>query len=132
MKKAYIDSNIIIRLIVKDSPKQLLTSHKIIETIEKGTLEGIVSILVVGKIVWILQNYYDMQRSLFIPLLIEFLSLENVKIPEIKKSLLITILQHMEEQNIDFTDLYLLYTAGKTPIMSFDKDFAKIKPLFNP
>lgn len=126
MKKAFIDSNIIIRLFAKDHEQQFFHAQKIIRDIEQDAVQGLISILVVNEILWILENFYDLKRATFVPWLLQLISLRNIKIIEIKKDLLITILKHMEKQKIDFTDLYLFYTAGKTPIMSFDKDFQKI------
>lgn len=127
MKKVFIDTNILLRHLLQDVPAQSAKATKIIEDLEQDKYKGYISILVVNEALWILQGYYHMKRTDYIPQIRDILSLGSVKIPEMKKDHLFTILQHMEQQNIDFTDLYLFYTAGKTPIISFDKDFEKLK-----
>lgn len=127
MNKVFIDSNIIIRLIVKDSKEQLIKAQKIIQDIEDDNLQGILSILVVNEIIWILEHYYNLKREQFIPSLLKLLSIRKIKIFEVKKDTIINVLHEMKKKKIDFTDLYLLENANSHGIVSFDKDFEKAK-----
>ena len=72
-----------------------------------------------------MKKYYEIDRSKYIPKLIQLLLLKNVKVIEIEKKMLLTILQALQKTNADFTDLYLLYTQSAKNILSFDKDFKK-------
>lgn len=121
-----IDSNIIIRALVKDVESQLQKSTKLIEQIENGKKRGFISILVVNEIIWILENYYKLKRELYLPQLIKILALNNVKIIEIRKQVLVKILEDMLVYNFDFTDIYLFSIAKDKEIISFDKDFLKL------
>lgn len=126
MKKSFIDSNIIIRLIVKDPAAQHLKAKEIIKEIEEEKLQGVLSILVVNEIIWILEHYYDLKREEYIPTLIKLFALKNIKIQETKKDTLINVIQKMQKKKIDFTDLYLAEVAGSKKIISFDKDIEKL------
>ena len=126
MNRAFIDSNIIIRLVIKDSPAQLIKSKEIIERIEGSKTQGILSILVVNEIVWILEHFYDLERNEFIPPLLSLLALKNIKILEVKKDVLINVLQKMQKSKIDLTDIYLAEVAAGSKIFSFDRDFKKL------
>lgn len=122
MKELVLDTNIFIRYFIEDIPSQYKESRKIFEDIENGKVKGLVSILVVNEIIWILENYYEIKRSVYIPKLLQIFALNNLKIIEISKDVLILILKSMETSRLDFTDLYLLHTNKKEKIVSFDKD----------
>lgn len=94
--------------------------------IEEEKCVGYISILVVDEIIWVMEQYYGFKRSEYIPKLCQIFALNNVKIIETKKDIILGIFQKMEKTNIDFTDYYLATLANQTPILSFDKDFEKI------
>lgn len=127
MTKLYIDSNIFIRFLTQDIKELYLRSSKLINELEEKKVTGIVSILVINEVLWILENYYKLKREIFISELIKILSIKSIKILEIRKITLLNILNSMTSTNIDFTDIYLKEIAGKEKIISFDKDFKKIK-----
>lgn len=126
MKQIYIDSNVIIRLYIKNVEKQVLQAQKLIKSIEEKKQYGLLSVLVINEIIWILENYYDLERKEFMPWILKLLALKNIKIVEVKKELIIKILEKMQTQKFDFTDIYLAHIAGPKNIFSFDRDFEKI------
>lgn len=126
MKELILDTNVFIRFLIKDVPSQFEKAQKIFEKIEKQEAKGLVSILVVNEIVWILENFYDLKKEIYLPQLLKLLALKNIKVIEVKKNLLIRILQQMQKQKFDFTDIYLSQIAGDKKIFTFDKDFKKL------
>lgn len=127
MKKYFVlDTNIFLRFLIKDNKPQFEKAKAIFTGIEKGEISGRVSILVVNEIIWVLENFYGLKRAIYIPQLLSLFALKNIKVIEVKKSLIVRILQKMMEVRYDFTDLYLSEMAPKENILSFDKDFAKI------
>lgn len=128
-KVIYIDTNIFIRFLVKDVPFQLKESKDIFNQIKEEKLNGFISILVINESIWILENYYKLKREDYLPDFLKLLSLPKIAIEEIEKNLLITILSYYKRTRLDFTDVYLFYTADNRKIVSFDKDFEKLKRL---
>lgn len=126
MKNFILDTNIFARLIIKDVPSQSEISQQLFREIEKDKIKGWVSILVIDELIWVLENYYHIERSLYLPQILNLLALKNIVIIEVKKTVIIKILTKMETTNLDFTDLYLVETAGAKKIVSFDKDLQKI------
>lgn len=126
MKELIIDTNVFIRFLIKDLPDQFKKAQEVFERIEKGEIKGLVSVLVINETVWVLENYYELKRKIYIPQLLKLLLIRQIKIIEIKKDLIIRILQKMEKQKFDFTDFYLAQIAKDKKIFSFDKDFQKI------
>ncbi|MBI3955544.1 PIN domain-containing protein [Candidatus Gottesmanbacteria bacterium] len=127
MKKFHIDTNIIIRLLIKDVTTQFEEAKSFFEKIEKGKIKGVISVLVINETIWVLENYYELKRLIYIPQLLQLLALKNIVIKEIKKKVAVELLEEMMKTNIDFTDLYLVKTKEEGEIMSFDKDLKKLK-----
>ena len=127
MKSVFIDSNNIIRLVVKDLEPQFLKAKKLMREVEQEKKQGVVSILVINEIIWILEHYYLLKRSDYIPILQALLSLKNLKIYETKKDDIFEILTKMEQKSIDFTDFYLILIAKGYEIASFDKDISRLR-----
>lgn len=126
MKEVLLDSNIFIRFFMQDVPSHFEKAKKIFEDVEGGKAEGFVSLLVINEVIWILENFYELKRDIYIPKFLELLSLGNVKIMEVRKEVILAILQEMPKHTFDFTDVYLFQVKGKRTIVSFDKDFEKL------
>ena len=127
MTELYLDTNVLLRYLLGDIPDQFQEARKIIESTEKGEKLVFVSILVVNELIWILEKYYHLKRNVYIPKLLKLFLIDRIKIMEVKKDILTKILEKMQKHKIDFTDLYLAHTASKQQIVSFDKDFKKIR-----
>lgn len=127
MKKEYVlDTNIFIRFLIKDNKPQFEKAKKIFTGIEEEKICGRVSILVLNETIWVLEHYYELKRSIYIPQLLSLFALRNIKIIEVKKSLIVRTLQKMIKVKYDFTDLYLSAISLKEKIFSFDRDLSKI------
>lgn len=126
MKALLLDSNVFIRLLTQDVKDQYETAKEIFKSIEEKKIIANVSILVVNEVIWILENYYKMKRVDYIPQLRNLLSLNNVRIIEAKKEVILSCLGKMEDTNFDFTDVYLFHATEKGDLFSFDRDFEKL------
>lgn len=127
MKEIVLDTNVLLRYLLGDIPAQFLEAKQLMEEIENGTKAGLVSILVINELIWILEKYYGLKRSVYIPKLLKIFILDHIKIIEIKKDVLMKIVESMQKQKIDFTDMYLIHTNSPEKIFSFDQDFKKIR-----
>ncbi|MBI2327096.1 PIN domain-containing protein [Candidatus Curtissbacteria bacterium] len=126
MDQKIIDTNIFLRHLLQDIPDQSKIATSIISDIEDGKMIGLVSILVVNELIWILEKYYALKRGVYIPKLVKMLHLDHLRVMEVKKDLIETVLEKMRNKKIDFTDVYLKEVGKENQILSFDKDFAKI------
>lgn len=126
MKDVILDTNIFIRYFAKDIRSQYEQAKKIFQDIEKENINARVSILVINEIVWIMKKYYEIDPKIYIPKLVQVVLLNNIEIIEADKKTLLLILQSILKTNLDFTDLYLYFIAGKNNVISFDKDFKKM------
>lgn len=126
MNDLFLDSNIFLRHFLQDIPSQSPKATAIISEIEKGEKVGHVSILVVNEVLWILKRFYHVQRKDYISQIVKILHINNMKVVEIKKEILLKILEKMKKREIDFIDVYLSEIAGSKTIVSFDKNFQKM------
>lgn len=122
-KHCLIDTNFILRFLLNDVPSQFKAAEKVFKQIEDKKTIGFISILVINELIWIFQHFYKKKRQEFIPQILKLLSLKNIKVLEIKKAELISLLQASLEKNLDYTDLYLLWLSKKSgqSIQSFDR-----------
>jgi len=128
-KEVILDSNIFIRFFIKDIKDQFEKATDIFNQIEEDKIKGFISILVVNEVIWILENFYELKKAIYLPQLIKILSLRNIKVMEVKKKILLSILERMRLTSYDFTDIYLFAIKEYKEILSFDRDFVKILPI---
>lgn len=126
MDKKIIDTNIFLRHFLQDIEDQSRVATSFIGEIENEKVTGLVSILVINELIWILEKYYQVKRNVYIPKIVKLFYLDSLKILEVKKDLIIKVLERMQKQKFDFTDIYLSQIAKKEQIFSFDQDFEKL------
>lgn len=123
-----IDTNIFVRYFTQDIPSLYKKARALFEKVEKGKQEIFVSILVINELIWILKKFYNLDRDIYLPQLLQVLSLNNVTIMETDKEIMLDALgTALEKPKIDFTDIYLFTIAKGREIFSFDKDFKKLQ-----
>lgn len=129
MEKVVIDSNIILRLLIEDHLDHLIISRNIFKKIREKKLFAYLSIAVVNEVLWISKTYYNIPRDIFIPQFLKLVELQNMIVIEVEKYKLLHVLSIMCNTKFDFTDIYLSVIADNKEILSFDKDFEKLKIL---
>lgn len=127
MEEKVIDTNVFLRHLLQDIPEQSQLATEFIRDMESGKSTGLVSILVINELIWILEKYYHIKRSAYIPKLVQLLLIDQLKVIEVKKEMIVGVLQAMRRKKVDFTDVYLSQIAKKGQILSFDKDIAKLQ-----
>jgi len=123
MDEFFIDSNIIIRFIVKDDPTMYQVSKKFFTQIRDKEKKGLVSILVFQEVVWVLSHYYKLKRKEVVDSLQELILLENIYIFDAKKEQILDLLKYYGQSNLDLVDIYLHLEAKKAngQLLSFDE-----------
>jgi len=127
MREITIDSNVFLRFLLRDIEDQFQQSKEVIESIQRGETVGNISILVINELIWILETYYGLKRTIYVPKILKLLLLEHMKVIEIRKEDLKKVLEKFQKQKFDFTDIYLSSMVDPNTVISFDKDFQKIR-----
>lgn len=123
MTSLILDTNTIIRFLIKDIPSQFEIASKIFDKIESKKCRGIISILVINETIWALEKYYERPINETIDIILKILSLKNITTLEIDKKEVTQVLATVIKLKIDFTDAYLLWVSSKEnyEISTFDK-----------
>lgn len=126
-ERVYADTNIFIRFLTNNPPKQAERVRNVFERLEAKRLELFVSDIVVVEIAYVLESVYEQARTEVSKKLIAIAELENVVIEN--RSLVLEAINIYREKGLDFTDAYLaahMKKAGCKNICTFDSDFKKL------
>lgn len=128
MKRAYVDANVVVRLVTGDPPAMADAAESMFRLVNGGELELVIEPVVIADAVWLLSSSYGFSPSEIAPILRAFLAGEGI-IGEEKDELL-EALQLYEDKNVDFVDALLavrMTRAGALEIYSFDKHFDRLE-----
>lgn len=122
----FLDTNIILRFILKDHPIYSPKAEEIIEKIDKGEVRVYISWPTILEVVFVLQNSIKLPKKDTAEKLLPIFHLENVNLEQ--SDLLNTIFGYYIDKNISLTDAYnaaLMLKKKVKNIYSFDSDFDK-------
>lgn len=123
-KKAVIDTNVILRFLVRDNEEQFIKGKTLFETALQNSL--VIPDLVITEIVFVLLSFYKLPKEEVIEKITLIIDFEKF---DTNEKLLKKTLEIYRENNISFVDAYLgaLNLIGKnSKIYSFDKRLNKI------
>lgn len=126
MKTVTLDTNVILRFAVGDVPDQYIQAGKLIAQVENEKLIARISLLVLSEVAWILEHFYKLSRADFVPKLRDLFSLKGIVFVEVKKEVIMQVLEVMEETSFDLTDIYLSLITDKEEMVSFDEDLERL------
>lgn len=119
-----IDTNVIIRFLLKDHPIQSPAAKKLLSNFQERLL---LTDVAVAEAIWLLTSYYKLSKEEAAEKIYPIFNFPNI---ESNKSVLIRVLYFYRNFNIDYIDAYLTAYAEEENlegIYSFDKDLDKIK-----
>lgn len=121
-----VDTNIILRLILNDSPILSPKARIIFEKITKSKAKIFISLLTISEIIFTLERSYKIPKAEIVKSLSQIFKLSSLKIE--KQTLVEQAFTYYVEQNISFPDAYhvaLMQKKKIKQIYSFDSDFDK-------
>ena len=127
MKKAFIDSNVILRHLTKDPPKMAEAALRTLDDAQNGKISLILTPLTVAEIVWVLESFYGHSKAKIAETMSQFLFCDGLEVEDL--DLLIEALSLYQGKNLDFADAYLAAVAlrrGPQAVYSFDQHFNRV------
>lgn len=118
-----IDTNVLVRLIVRDDPKQLAIAEAF------TAAEAWISLLVLAETTWVLSSVYGRNQIEIADGLEVILDQKNFAIQD-SETVAAAIKHFRARLNLDFSDcliLELARKAGHLPLGTFDRDLAKLE-----
>lgn len=123
--KIFIDTNVFVRFLVNDDPKQFQHVKKLFEAIEAGSIKPYTSNIVVLELVYVLTRIYKVKRSKALDDINTLLQLRNLTVVE--KSNTKKALKWANEVNIKYADLLIAtQVPAEVTLCTYDKEFNKI------
>jgi predicted nucleic acid-binding protein len=124
-KRRLIDTNLIIRYLVQDHERHARAAEKLFEACDRGELTIVLLAAVLAECVFVLDSFYQRQRSDIAAALTTLISSPGVEITDtvIHRE----ALDHYRKTKLHFVDCLLAATAAaqNIPISTFDQDFRK-------
>lgn len=127
MVKYLADTNVFIRFFIKDDIFQYKEVEKYFLLAQKGTIKIFVLSEVILEVEYVLRKVYKTSKSEISKNLSSLLKMSYLYVD--KADLLISALKYYIKNNIDLVDalVYVESRERNLEILSFDKDFKKIK-----
>jgi len=122
-----IDTNVIIRFLVKDDSKAFEKAKKLFRAVDSGKEKIEIKVPVLLECVFVLQSYYKLPRDEISDILSTLLRSPGVYMRG--KRILLYALELYKNTNFHMVDCYLaaeLTLGNIKEIYSFDKDFDKL------
>ncbi len=127
----FIDTNIFLRPIIKDSAKTAEECNLLFQEIKNGKINAFTSNLVLAEIFWVLKSVYKFKKQELSRILGAISKLKNLKIDN--KENFDKAIELYEKNNVKFIDAMIASRPRildkEMIIISYDKDFDKLNIL---
>lgn len=126
MKKYFLDTNVILRFLLKDNEQYYNQAKSYFEKAKSGKIELYLVSEILFEIDYVLRGVYSLPKAEVVDILLKLIKTFYLKIAD--RELLITTVEKYQSINVDLFDIYLCYLAlsKNASVLSFDKDFRKI------
>jgi len=129
--KSFVDTNILIRLIVKDDDLKRKACEKLLERAKQKEVILYILPIAILEVVWVLEKYYKLEKKVIREVVEAILNTPEFKceMEEVFKKAIETY----EEKNIKFADAVMGYWGlekGLSTVFTYDeKDYKRIEGL---
>jgi predicted nucleic-acid-binding protein len=120
-----LDTNVIVRYIIQDDPKQSRLATSFIEQLTAAS-PGFVSLVTVTELVWVLEAAYSLTRNQIVDVLVNMMNIEVFKVERV--AVVAAAVRSFKAGRADFADCLIERSssnAGSEGTMTFDRAAAK-------
>lgn len=127
MKKYLIDTNVILRFLLKDDKRLFKKAYFYFEQAKSKKIIIEVIPEIIFELDYVLRGVYRLKKDKVVSILSRILKTPFILIEN--RELLIECLEKYQKISVDLFDIYLFYLSKKSKkeILSFDEDFKKLK-----
>jgi predicted nucleic-acid-binding protein len=125
---AALDTNILIRYLVRDDEKQFLQATKLIRSAIRAGETLYVPVTVLLEVEWVLRTSFALSKAEVVAAISRLLSASELSIAN--ETAIESALNLYQNHSADFSDcvhIALSHTAGESPLWTFDKAASKVK-----
>lgn len=126
MTSVWLDTNVLVRFVTKDSPEQLRRVVALMRRAQRGEVSLRLASIVVAEAVWVLGSVYAFDRGQIAEALRGFILAEGVSAED--SEIVTDALRLMQDQNVAYVDAFLaaLARSQREPIASLDTGFRRL------
>ncbi|MDH2903444.1 MAG: PIN domain-containing protein [Actinomycetota bacterium] len=120
----FVDTNILVRHLIGDPPKMAAQATAFLQR----ESELLVADLIVAETVYVLESFYEVERSEISQAVQSLIVMESVSV--VDAPLLLRAVEIYEHDHLDFAEAYLVASAestGVSKIASFDRSIDRVK-----
>ena len=124
MGQVFVDTNVFLRHLLQDHPRQSPRATRFLARVEDGELEAHLSDTIVLEMVYTLQRTYRQSKTAIRDVVLPIIELQGMILPGKRRYR--RVFDLYVERNISFADAYHVVHMGQldvNEIMSFDRDF---------
>ncbi len=129
MSKYFVDTNLFLRFLTNDIPKQARILERLLERGANDEISLISNSMVIAEIVWTLQSFYKFSKAKIDEVVSPIVASRSIEFSE--RDVLLQALEDFHTLNIDFIDAYIagwMKENGITEIFTMNaKDFKRIQ-----
>ena len=120
-----IDTNLIVRHLVQDNERQASVAGKLFDACDRGQVTIVVLPVVLAECVFVLESFYQQERTDIASALSRLISSPGVEI--VDAAIHLDALDRYGRTKVHFVDCQIAAraTAEDIPVASFDQDFRK-------
>jgi predicted nucleic-acid-binding protein len=126
----FVDTNIFIRYLTADIPEKAEACETLFKRAISGKGKLFTTDLVIAEIIWVLESYYELEKSDIREKVEKILNTPNLLCPQ--KDLILGALNLYTKNNIDYIDAFnalMLREKGIEELYSYDPHFDRIDGL---
>ncbi len=126
MRKVFIDTNVWLRVILKDDETQYIASYRLFKAVEEGKIRAYISGIILMELIYVLRKVYKFSSSEVKEVIQKVLDTRGLYF--IDKINTRKALDFYFKYNLKFSDCLIASQLSNDLLFcSFDKDFKKIR-----
>jgi predicted nucleic acid-binding protein len=128
-KLCLVDTNVLVRFFTGDPPEMAERARALVAQADAGKIVLQIPSLIVAETIYTLESYYEMPKAEVCEKLQIFLRCGGIS--PLEPDIIADAINRYRNLSVHFADAYLAAIAvqEKTPVWSFDEDFAKFKDI---
>jgi predicted nucleic-acid-binding protein len=126
MNKRLLDTNMIVRYLVRGDPKQFGLAEHLFERCERGDLTLEILPVVLAECVFVLESFYEQDRADIARALSAMITAPHVEVASM--AIYVDALARYAQGRMHLVDCIIAAhaAASELPVATFDRDFAKV------
>lgn len=127
MTRLWLDTNVLVRFLVREPEDQARQAAQLMARAERGEIRLLLTRLVLAETFWVLRSFYEQEPQAIADVLTELIVAPGIEVDDISDTL--KVLQFIGRKNVDVVDAFLAVDAinHDETVCTFDQtDFRKL------